>query len=163
MASFASLILSAYYSSESKSSNSRGLLCLAYDQRNHGTREINPHTTGSWREGNPNHAVDMWGMVSGMVADQSLLMDLIEAYLFPAAESDGKTIDQHLVLGVSQGGHSAWQAVFGDKRVRGGVAVIGCPDFMCKYPPPPLFLKNKWNNYAGYNKGGAPFFFLFFC
>ncbi|KAK4223876.1 hypothetical protein QBC38DRAFT_486735 [Podospora fimiseda] len=128
MREFASLILSTYYSSSSSSSNSsRGLICLAYDQRNHGTRTVNPHTTGSWRDGNPNHAVDMWGMVNGMVADQSLLIDLVEGYLFPEGN---RSIGQHLVLGVSLGGHSAWQTLFKDKRVRASVAVIGCPDYM---------------------------------
>ncbi|KAK4163588.1 hypothetical protein QBC43DRAFT_370580 [Cladorrhinum sp. PSN259] len=125
MGEFASLILSTYYSQPHE--RTRGLLCLAYDQRNHGTRTVNPHTTGSWREGNPNHAVDMWGMVNGMVADQSLLIDLVEAYLFPEGN---KTIDQHLVLGVSLGGHSTWQTMFANKKVRAGVAVIGCPDYM---------------------------------
>lgn len=55
-------------------SRERGLIAVAYDQRNHGTRLVDETTNGAWREGNPNHAVDMWGMINGMVVDQGLLL-----------------------------------------------------------------------------------------
>lgn len=42
----------------------------------------------------------------------------------------GWRIDQHLVLGVSLGGHSAWQTMFREERVEAGVVIIGCPDYM---------------------------------
>lgn len=58
----------------------------------------------------------------------------MESYLFhDSGEEEGKqrkVIDHHLALGVSLGGHSVWQLMFADPRVRAGVAVIGCPDFM---------------------------------
>lgn len=52
----------------------RGLIALAYDQRNHGTRKVDEQANGSWREGNPMHAVDMFGVVQGMVTDQRGLL-----------------------------------------------------------------------------------------
>jgi hypothetical protein len=52
----------------------RGLIALAYDQRNHGSRVVDEKANGSWREGNAMHAVDMFGVVQGMVADQRVLL-----------------------------------------------------------------------------------------
>ena len=97
---------------------------------------------------------------SGMVVDTSHLMDAIEGYLFGNGHGPGvvsssssssssspssqqqqqqpprEVIDQHLVLGVSLGGHSTWQIMFADPRVTAGVVVIGCPDYMseCTLP-----------------------------
>ena len=76
-----------------------------------------------------------------MVIDTSHLMDAIEGYLFGNGHGPGvvaasppgqprEVIDQHLVLGVSLGGHSTWQIMFADPRVTAGVVVIGCPDYM---------------------------------
>ncbi|KAL2261248.1 hypothetical protein VTK26DRAFT_4519 [Humicola hyalothermophila] len=105
----------------------RGLIALAYDQRNHGSRLVDARANEAWRQGNERHAVDMFGVVEGMVADQKVLLDLVEGYLF----ADGKRkIDQHLALGISLGGHSVWQLMFAEPRVTAGVVVIGCPDYM---------------------------------
>lgn len=57
-----------------KRARTRGLLALAYDQRNHGTRTVDEAANGSWREGNPMHALDMFGVVQGMVADQRVML-----------------------------------------------------------------------------------------
>jgi hypothetical protein len=38
---------------------SRGILCLCFDQRNHGTRQANALANQAWKE-NENHAVDMY-------------------------------------------------------------------------------------------------------
>ncbi|KAK0635157.1 hypothetical protein B0T17DRAFT_612069 [Bombardia bombarda] len=112
----------------------RGLIALAFDQRNHGTRLVHDPANGSWREGNATHAQDMFGIVAGAVADQTVLLDAVAGYLF---HDDGdnddvrnRVVDHHLALGVSLGGHSVWQLMFADPRVRAGVVVIGCPDYM---------------------------------
>lgn len=55
--------------------------------------------------------------------------DAVGGYLF---HDEQREIDHHLALGVSLGGHSVWQLLFADPRVRAGVPIIGCPDFMCK-------------------------------
>lgn len=56
--------------------------------------------------------------------------DAVGGYLF--RERRDRVIDRHLALGVSLGGHSVWQTMFRDERVRAGVVVVGCPDYMCE-------------------------------
>ncbi|KAJ3554705.1 hypothetical protein NPX13_g10543 [Xylaria arbuscula] len=79
----------------------------------------------------------MFGIVSGAVTDTIHLIDVLEGYLFGAGGGPGaapggedRRIDSNLVLGVSLGGHSAWQLLFNEPRVTAGVIVIGCPDYM---------------------------------
>ncbi|KAI0400207.1 hypothetical protein F4802DRAFT_504199 [Xylaria palmicola] len=115
----------------------RGLIAVAFDQRNHGSRLVSAAANEAWRQGNPTHAQDMFGTVSGTVVDTMHLLDVLEGYLFgagdgPGAPSSGESrrIDTNLVLGVSLGGHSAWQLLFAEPRVTAGVIVIGCPDYM---------------------------------
>ncbi|KAK3903103.1 hypothetical protein C8A05DRAFT_33184 [Staphylotrichum tortipilum] len=125
MADIAARCIGAW--NERDNTKGRGLVALAFDQRNHGGRLVEEKANGAWREGNARHAVDMFGGVRGMVVDQGLLLDLVEGYLFP----DGAIkIDQHLALGVSLGGHSVWQLMFADPRVTAGVVIVGCPDYM---------------------------------
>ena len=104
-----------------------GLVALALDQRNHGTRLVAEAANKAWREGNPTHAQDMFGVIAGTVADTRGLMDVAEGYLFPGPHPPAVG---HMVLGVSLGGHSGWQLMFADERVTAGVLVIGCPDVM---------------------------------
>jgi hypothetical protein len=116
-----------------RSGSNRGLIGIAFDQRHHGSRAVGPgpaddRATMAWREGNPMHALDMFGMVTGMVVDTGLLMDAVEGYVGLPAR-----IDQHLALGVSLGGHSVWQLMFKEPRCAAGVVVIGCPDYTCKW------------------------------
>ncbi|KAK1771122.1 hypothetical protein QBC33DRAFT_232992 [Phialemonium atrogriseum] len=111
----------------------RGLIAAAFDQRNHGGRLVRGPANAAWRAGNPTHAQDMFGVVAGTVADQVGLVDAVGGYLFRdrgRGEGGKAVIDQHLALGVSLGGHSVWQLMFADPRVRAGVVVIGCPDYM---------------------------------
>ncbi|KAM7196501.1 hypothetical protein V8F20_006975 [Naviculisporaceae sp. PSN 640] len=110
-----------------KSTNGRGLIALAFDQRNHGSRLVDSKANLAWRQGNEMHAQDMFGVIAGTVADQGVLLDAVGGYLF---HDEQREIDHHLALGVSLGGHSVWQLLFADPRVRAGVSVIGCPDFM---------------------------------
>ncbi|KAK1978482.1 hypothetical protein LZ30DRAFT_728757 [Colletotrichum cereale] len=112
----------------------RALIAVAFDQQNHGTRTVAPTASDSWREGNATHALDMWAMVSGMAGETTALIDVVEGYLklelARRGADEGWKMDQHLVLGVSLGGHSAWQTMFREDRVSAGVVVIGCPDYM---------------------------------
>ncbi|KAI0885892.1 Alpha/Beta hydrolase protein [Annulohypoxylon maeteangense] len=133
MTNIADQILTAYHQ---KSSSERGLIAVAFDQRNHGSRLVDERANDDWRSGNPTHAQDMFGIITGTVVDNINLLDLIEGHLFgagsgPGTTSDGGTrhIDHNLVLGVSLGGHSAWQLLFAEPRVTAGVMVIGCPDY----------------------------------
>jgi hypothetical protein len=132
----------------------RGLIAVAFDQRNHGTRLVSEKANEAWRAGNEQHAVDMLGIIRGTVVDTGALIDVVEGYVCAllgrhekvgTGSQDSKLrydgrgryegkriIDQHLVLGVSLGGHSAWQTLFADPRVTAGVCIIGCPDYICE-------------------------------
>lgn len=138
------------------------LVAAAFDQRNHGSRLVSPRANTAWREGNTTHAQDMFGMIAGTVSDTHLLIDLVGGYHHhdghdsrgqakeekkkdkeaederDAAYASGilpghVAVTQHLVLGVSLGGHSGWQLLFGDDRVTAGVLIIGCPDYTSTY------------------------------
>lgn len=52
----------------------RGLIALAFDQRNHGSRLIDEKANLAWRQGNEMHAQDMYGVIAGTVADQGVLL-----------------------------------------------------------------------------------------
>ncbi|WQF88353.1 Putative alpha/Beta hydrolase [Colletotrichum destructivum] len=149
MADFASRVISQWEQTSASESTpvtgnkaggggGRALIAVAFDQQNHGTRTVSSTASDSWREGNATHALDMWAMVSGMVSDTTSLIDVVEGYLKLELARRGAgagagaewAMDQHLVLGVSLGGHSAWQTMFREKRVSAGVVIIGCPDYM---------------------------------
>ncbi|PHH88163.1 hypothetical protein CDD83_7881 [Cordyceps sp. RAO-2017] len=104
----------------------RGLVALAFDMPNHGSRLVSPEANQTWRDGNERHAVDMAGAVKGGRADMSALMDLVAGYL-------GRRVDAHLALGWSLGGHSAWQGLFCEPRLDAAVVVVGCPDFLGEF------------------------------
>jgi hypothetical protein len=40
----------------------KGLIAVCFDQRNHGSREVDKLRNEAWRSGNPNHAQDMWSI-----------------------------------------------------------------------------------------------------
>ncbi|BCS16701.1 hypothetical protein ASPFODRAFT_124618 [Aspergillus luchuensis CBS 106.47] len=105
----------------------KGLIAVAFDQRNHGTREVDPLANEAWRQGNPRHAQDMFSIFQGTARDVSLLIDYLPSYVFP--RSDRKIVD-NLVLGVSLGGHAAWSCLLHEPRISAGVVVIGCPDYV---------------------------------
>jgi hypothetical protein len=130
MAPFAHRAVSAWNERRKAECLSRSLIALAFDQRNHGSRLVAEKSNEAWRGGNPTHAQDMFGAIAGMVSDTSGLIDIVEGYVVP----DGRNrVDQHLVLGVSLGGHSAWQIMFAEPRITAGVMIIGCPDYICEF------------------------------
>ncbi|KAI1370498.1 Alpha/Beta hydrolase protein [Hypoxylon crocopeplum] len=117
--------------------STRGLIAVAFDQRNHGSRLVDGLANEAWRSGNKTHAQDMFGTITGTVSDTIHLLDALEGYLFGAGHGHGampdggkRYIDHNMVLGVSLGGHTAWQTLFAEPRVTAGVIVIGCPDYM---------------------------------
>ncbi|KAF2020232.1 hypothetical protein BU24DRAFT_135618 [Aaosphaeria arxii CBS 175.79] len=104
-----------------------GLICASFDQRNHGSRLVDKLHNEAWRQGNPRHAQDMFSCFQGTAADTSQLLTHIESYIFTAP--GGPKITQNLVLGISLGGHAAWQCVLSDPRITSAVVGIGCPDY----------------------------------
>lgn len=105
----------------------KGLIAVSFDQRNHGSREVDTLANETWRSGNPRHAQDMFSQIHGTAADTSILLDYLTAYIFP--ERDSVVITQNLVFGVSLGGHAAWQVLLRDSRIKTGIVAIGCPDY----------------------------------
>jgi len=77
----------------------------------------------SWKQGNPNHGPDMFNCFSGTASDLSLLITQVPQYL------DVK-LSEHICAGVSLGGHATWQILLGEPRVKAGIVVIGCPDYV---------------------------------
>jgi len=113
---------------ELKDNVKKGLIAVAFDQRNHGTRQVDKVANESWRGGNERHAQDMFSIFHGTVMDTSLLINHLESYVFH--DGTGPHIEQHLVLGISLGGHAAWQVLFSDSRITAAVVIIGCPDYI---------------------------------
>ncbi|KAH8093702.1 Alpha/Beta hydrolase protein [Cristinia sonorae] len=106
------------------------LLVVAFDQRNHGSRLVNSLANVGWSEGgkqNPEHAIDMYSTFVGTSRDVSFLIDFLPAYLFPSKE---RTVSQWLVSGISLGGHATWISLRFEPRIRIGISIIGCADFI---------------------------------
>ncbi|CRG83284.1 hypothetical protein PISL3812_00635 [Talaromyces islandicus] len=105
----------------------RGLIAVAFDARNHGTRLVDALSNETWRTGNEKHAQDMFSVYTSTARDVSLLIDYLPGYIFPTAE---RTISTHFVLGVSLGGHAAWNCLVHEPRITAGVVVVGMPDYV---------------------------------
>lgn len=56
-----------------------------------------------------------------------MLIDYLPSFIFP--KTDRKVVE-HLVLGVSLGGHAAWSCLLHEPRISAGVVFIGCPDYV---------------------------------
>lgn len=113
------------------SGSRKGLIAVAFDQRNHGSREVDRLANEAWIQGNPNHAQDMFSVFHGTAVDTSLLMDHLGSYVFSTPGEP--VIEQHFVMGISLGGHAAWQVLFHEPRVSAAVVIIGCPDYMREF------------------------------
>ncbi|KAF2848344.1 hypothetical protein T440DRAFT_470215 [Plenodomus tracheiphilus IPT5] len=123
MAPIAGQIISTYNSRKP----SQGLIAVAFDQRNHGTRCVDKLHNEAWRSGNPRHAQDMFSCYHGTATDVSQLLDHLESYIFhtPGAPR----ITTNLALGISLGGHATWHCLLAEPRITAGVVGIGCPDY----------------------------------
>ncbi|KAI9881526.1 MAG: hypothetical protein M1830_000089 [Pleopsidium flavum] len=106
---------------------SPGLIAVSFDQRNHGSREVDKLSNEAWRSGNAKHAQDMFSIYHGTAIDTSHLLTYLSSYTFPHAEH---TITSNIVLGISLGGHAAWHCVLHDPRIIAAIIVIGCPDYV---------------------------------
>jgi len=69
----------------------------------------------------------MYGMLTGAVKDLSFLIDILPAYLFP---NDERIICEWVLAGFSLGGHATWLALRHEPRIRIGIPICGCPDYL---------------------------------
>jgi len=110
-----------------KIDESTSLIAVSFDQRNHGSREVDPIANEAWKTGNKTHAQDMFASYHGTSMDTSHLITFISSYVFPHSDH---SITNNIVLGVSLGGHAAWQCLMHDSRVTTAIVIIGCPDYV---------------------------------
>ncbi|KAI9440092.1 Alpha/Beta hydrolase protein [Lactarius indigo] len=110
---------------------SRDFIVVTFDQRNHGKRTVDKRGNLGWSkkadQHNERHAVDMYSILIGAVKDISFLIDVLPAYLFPR---DERTIAEWVLAGFSLGGHATWLALGNEPRVRIGIPICGCPDYL---------------------------------
>ena len=59
--------------------------------------------------------------------DTAHLIQYLPSYVFP---QDEHKITNHMVCGVSLGGHAAWQCLISDPAVTAAISVVGCPDYI---------------------------------
>ncbi|KAL6721420.1 hypothetical protein ACLMJK_000523 [Lecanora helva] len=111
-----------------------GLIAASFDQRNHGSRGVDPMANEPWTKGNKNHARDMFSIYHGTALDVSSILPLLPAYIFgpqPTVSVNEAfwTISHNFVLGVSLGGHAAWHCLMHEPRITAAIIIVGCPDF----------------------------------
>ncbi|KAK5128151.1 hypothetical protein LTR08_004103 [Meristemomyces frigidus] len=109
--------------SNKRTPGQKSLICVCFDQRNHGSRMVDNVANVSWKQDNPTHGPDMFGIYSGTASDVSLLITQLPSYL-------PFRISEHICGGVSLGGHATWHVLMSDPRVKAGIVVIGCPDYV---------------------------------
>ncbi|KAI3478692.1 hypothetical protein L1887_59329 [Cichorium endivia] len=68
------------------SSIQRDHIVVTFDARNHGHRTTNPEGQKAWKQGNTQHAMDLYGMIVGGARDASFVVDFLSSYLFPHDE-----------------------------------------------------------------------------
>ncbi|KAF2170298.1 hypothetical protein M409DRAFT_64615 [Zasmidium cellare ATCC 36951] len=108
---------------QGKGEGVKGLICICFDQRNHGSRMVENNNNISWKQGNPTHGPDMFSTYSGTAHDLSLLITQIEWYL-------PYKLHDHICGGVSLGGHASWIALMREPRLRASMIIVGCPDYV---------------------------------
>ncbi|KAH8994813.1 Alpha/Beta hydrolase protein [Lactarius akahatsu] len=110
---------------------SRDFIVVTFDQRNHGKRTVDQRGNLGWSKKadrhNERHAVDMYSILIGAVKDVSFLIDVLSSYVFP---HDERTIGEWVLAGFSLGGHATWLALRNEPRIRIGVPICGCVDYL---------------------------------
>jgi len=123
MAHFAQGILGRAVGLASGKAKKREAIVVTLDQRNHGTRMVDPKANLAYDE-NPRHLYDMAATVVGGCHDVSLIIDFLAAYLFPHGE---RVIEEFIPTGVSLGGNVTWRLTRYEPRVSISIPIIGLP------------------------------------
>jgi hypothetical protein len=62
MTSIASATITDWNNKNRGNLSAKGLIAVSFDQRNHGTRMVDPLANEAWKQGNPRHAQDMFSI-----------------------------------------------------------------------------------------------------
>lgn len=62
MTSIANSAITDWNTRNQDTPTAKGLIAVSFDQRNHGTRLVDPLGNESWKKGNPRHAQDMFSI-----------------------------------------------------------------------------------------------------
>lgn len=62
MADLAAATITDWHTRTQDTPSAKGLIAVAFDQRNHGTRMVDPLANEAWKQGNPRHAQDMFSI-----------------------------------------------------------------------------------------------------
>ena len=57
------------------------LICVTFDNPNHGQRLVNEHSNSDWAENNETHGADMMSIIEGTIQNIRLIMDYLPSYL----------------------------------------------------------------------------------
>lgn len=120
--SFVAAAMIHAWNGKKASDDRRSLICVSFDQRNHGSRMIDNRANESWNGGNPTHGQDMYTLFSGTAQDVSQLITHLPSYL-PFRPTN------HICGGVSLGAHATWHCVLHDPRISAALIIIGCADY----------------------------------
>ncbi|KAI9428741.1 Alpha/Beta hydrolase protein [Lactarius indigo] len=109
----------------------RDFIVITFDQRNHGKRTVDQRANLRWDKKTDQykerHAVDTYSTLIGALKDISFLVDVLPSYIFPR---DERTIGEWVLAGFSIGGHATWLALRHEPRIRIGIPICGCANFL---------------------------------
>ncbi|KAI5966317.1 uncharacterized protein KGF55_000626 [Candida pseudojiufengensis] len=117
-------ILNKYYSkregAQQDHQQSIPLICVTFDLRNHGSREINKFKNQDWVGGNKTHGSDMISSIMGNVKDLKLIIDFLPIYLnldqyltddFKKGNINYKIKFENILSGYSLGAHTVFRFI----------------------------------------------------
>jgi pimeloyl-ACP methyl ester carboxylesterase len=128
-------ILSQYY--EKKDSPQVPMICITFDNRNHGQRLVGQLQNSSWNSGNETHALDMVSAIDGVIDDIKLIMQYLPSYLNLEYFLDPKLVQElgteikyvNILSGVSFGGHTVIRFASKYPQLVDAInPIVGCSD-----------------------------------
>jgi hypothetical protein len=119
------------------------LICVTFDNPNHGQRLVSKQNNLGWAEGNDTHAADMMSIIEATMQNIKLIMDFLPSYLNldMYLTSEFKSINpsfdikfNNVLCGYSLGGHVVIRyATTYPELVRAIHPVVGCADLTTLY------------------------------
>ncbi|KAJ5111285.1 Alpha/Beta hydrolase protein [Penicillium argentinense] len=126
----------------------KGFVVVTFDNRNHGERavftpptptpyrpscrqpqitnkrlQIDKKSIQSWKGGNEKHAHDMLAMIDGIALDIQTVMRFLGVYV-----EDRFTPIEFVMSGHSLGGHTSWNILAQEPKIKAAIISVGCPN-----------------------------------